>query len=168
MNNVAAISQNVKPAACVVLFDAKYLGKFRNRKFGQGIEVKSVEIPVVGKLATDAEYRRHVEETTFSAEEFRLSQRNNITLDEARDILQNFESFCEDRAETMASIDEDAMLEAMASDHDCDESNRYEEAELSEVGILAAIVDESDFAVPAPARHRRVNQAKARRLAVAR
>ena len=49
MNNVAAISQNVKTAACVVLFDAKYLGKFRNRKFGQGIEAKPVEAPAVGK-----------------------------------------------------------------------------------------------------------------------
>ena len=56
------------------------------------------------------------------------------------------------------------MIDAMASEHDCEDADRYEEAELSEVGIPAASVDESDFA---PARHRRVNQAKARRLAVA-
>ena len=171
MSITTATSRNVKTASCITRFDSRYLGKIRNRQFGAGIipAARQTDAAPIGKPATEADYRRHVEDTTFTAQEFRLSQRNNITLDEARDILRNFEAFCEDRAEAVASVDEDAMLESMASDHDCeDESDRYEEAELSEVGMTAAIVDEGDFARPAPARHRRINQAKARRLAVAR
>jgi hypothetical protein len=167
MSITTANAQNVKPAACVVRFDYRFLGKFKNRQFGQGIEAPAIA-DKPGTDATDREYAEFLQSTRFTAEEMRLSRNNGITLEEARDALRDFDAFLADRAELQASADEDAMFEAMAADHDCeDESDLYEEAELSEVGMMASIADEGDFARPAPARHRRVNQAKARRLAVA-
>jgi hypothetical protein len=164
----------VKTAAVKTLFDYRYLGKIRNRQFGAGIEA-----PVIadkpGADATDREYAEFLRSTRFTAEEMRLSRNNGITLEVARQVLQDFDAFLEDRElerlEAMSSADEDAaedaMIAAMVADHDSDESNRYEEAELSEVGMMASIVDEGDFARPAPRRHRRVDAAKARRMAVA-
>jgi hypothetical protein len=145
----------VKTAAVKTLFDYRYLGKARNRQFGQGVEAKPIEAPYLGKPATDAEYLAHVQETTFSADEVRLAREFGLTFDEARDALRDFDAFIESR--------DLARLAEMYDETDYGmESQEFDEARWT-----PSPVTESDFVRPAPARHRRVNQAKARRMAVA-
>ena len=86
----------VKPAACVTLFSSQYQGKFRNRRqsFGQGLEAPPVAIAdVQGREVSDAEYRLHVEETTFTCAERDCAIHFAITLEEAREALDDYEGF---------------------------------------------------------------------------
>ena len=102
---------------------------------------------------TESEARQHFEESTYSADERSLALRAGMTLAEAREALEDFDAYCEERA-----------FIRFINDHD-DQAENYEEAELSEVGTAAPVVTESDVA--RPARRKRTNTAKARRMAAA-
>lgn len=145
MNTLAPARRNVKATA--ILFAPSMVRAMQNPRFGFGL-ARERRLPV-GPSPIDAasalgacpattptadEVRDHFEVTTLSPADYVA-------------MIEDFASVMADR--TAAPVvsqddDEDAMLAAMAAEHD-----RYESQELAEMGASAPVGREEDFAMPA-------------------
>ena len=164
MSILSATRRQVKPAT-VVLFAPSMVRGMQNRAFGLGL-ARERRLPVGPSAADVAEIKGTCPATAPSFTE-EMDHFYGLTMSAAEyaDFAAHVRSAMADRyaaPDLSGEDDEDAMLADMAARHD-----RYEAAELAEVGIVAPVATEGDVARPARKPRRKVETLRTRHRAAA-